>query len=83
MNAIAHTATLLAEHHWRHDAWFPWFPLIPLLLVTLWIALIVRFRRCWDHCGTRGGEQVLAERFARGEIDEREYRERRATLRGR
>ncbi|MFD8495802.1 SHOCT domain-containing protein [Amycolatopsis sp. NPDC059657] len=27
-------------------------------------------------------EQVLAERFARGEIDEQEYRSRLATLRG-
>jgi len=27
-------------------------------------------------------EQVLAERFARGEIDEGEYRQRLATLRG-
>ncbi|AZS73193.1 hypothetical protein DDE74_21545 [Streptomyces lydicus] len=37
------------------------------------------------HPGTRrapGPEQILAERYARGEIDEEEYRRRLATLRG-
>ncbi|MGW2416800.1 SHOCT domain-containing protein [Streptomyces tubercidicus] len=29
-----------------------------------------------------GAEQILAERYARGEIDEEEYRRRLATLRG-
>ncbi|MFE1175223.1 SHOCT domain-containing protein [Streptomyces sp. NPDC058773] len=29
-----------------------------------------------------GPEQILAERYARGEIDEEEYRRRLATLRG-
>jgi putative membrane protein len=29
----------------------------------------------------RGPEQILAERFARGEIDEDEYRQRREALR--
>ena len=31
--------------------------------------------------GSRGAEQVLAERFARGEIDEDDYRQRLATIR--
>lgn len=32
---------------------------------------------------SRGAEDLLAERFARGEIDETEYRARLAVLRGR
>lgn len=32
--------------------------------------------------GMQHPEQILAERFARGEIDEQEYRSRLATLRG-
>jgi putative membrane protein len=37
-----------------------------------------------EHPGPRGGpapEQILAERYARGEIDEEEYRRRLAVLR--
>ncbi|WP_235465941.1 SHOCT domain-containing protein [Streptomyces platensis] len=34
------------------------------------------------HRGGPHAEQILAERYARGEIDEEEYRRRLATLRG-
>ena len=66
-----------------HAGWFLW-PLIPLLWFTFFVFVVVfvvrpRRRRWWD--GTRSGESVLAERFARGEIDEAEYRGRRAVLR--
>ncbi|MGW3658106.1 SHOCT domain-containing protein [Streptomyces sp. NPDC005151] len=37
----------------------------------------------WHKTPPPGGpEQILAERYARGEIDEEEYRRRLATLRG-
>ncbi|MET8765696.1 SHOCT domain-containing protein [Streptomyces sp. NPDC004658] len=37
----------------------------------------------WQKAPAGGGpEQILAERYARGEIDEDEYRRRLATLRG-
>ncbi|MER6102651.1 SHOCT domain-containing protein [Streptomyces sp. NPDC001832] len=37
----------------------------------------------WQKTPPPGGpEQILAERYARGEIDEEEYRRRLATLRG-
>jgi len=63
--------------------WFLW-PLIPLFFWFLFIAFLVfvvrpRRARWWD--GRRSGESVLAERFARGEIDEAEYRARRDVLR--
>lgn len=69
---------LLAKDH--GDRWFPFFPLV---FIAIWIVLIVSFRRRW----TRGwsyrqtGESVLAERYARGEIDEAEFRNRRKVLR--
>ena len=55
------------------------------LLIT-GIVLLVRYLRS-DRPGqaptTTTPEQVLAERFARGEINETEYRDRLTTLRGR
>jgi len=77
------TTDLVASHHWDHDGgWFPWFPLVPLFFIGLWVFLIaVVFRRRWRPLPGQAGESVLAERYARGEIDEAEYRERRSVLR--
>ena len=75
------TALLLAFHDgYRHDGWFPFFP---LLFFGLWITLFLVVGRRWRHGYPHGpsGESVLAERFARGEIDEAEYRRRREVLR--
>ena len=75
-------ATIVASDHWRHDGWFPWFQLVPLFFFGLWILLFAFvFRRRWPMGGGPSGEAVLAERYARGEIDEAEYRQRRAVLR--
>ena len=73
---------LLAHNTW--DGPGPWWPLIPLF----WIAFIIvvfaflgRFgRRRW-YRGSYAGESRLAERYAAGEINEAEYRERLAVLR--
>ncbi len=66
----------------HHDRWFPWFPLVPLAFVAVWFLLFwLVFPRRWRGFPGRSGEAVLAERFARGEIDEREFRERRMVLR--
>ena len=65
----------------------PWFLLVPLFWFGLVALLFViggrrrrRFLAEWD--GPRGGgaRAVLAERFARGEIDETEYRTRLEVL---
>jgi putative membrane protein len=75
-------ATIVASDHWRHDGWFPWFPLIPLFFVGIWVFLFAFvFRRRWRMGGGPSAEDVLAERYARGEIDEQEYRQRRTVLR--
>ena len=43
--------------------------------------VFVRYRG-HSHRGSYAGESRLAERYAAGEIDEAEYRERLAVLRG-
>jgi putative membrane protein len=59
-----------------------------ILLVALAVVLIVRLTspqplppNARVAPARRSAEDVLAERFARGEIDAKEYRERRRTLR--
>ena len=73
----------LATHHWHGDGgWFPWFPLVPLFFFGLWVLLFALvLRRRGRVAPGQSGEAVLAERYARGEIDEAEYQARRAVLR--
>ncbi len=78
-------STLLAHH----DGWSggpgPWI-FIPLTFFSFWAAVIVfsvlRFRRGGCPPWARnGGQSVLADRYARGDITADEYRERRDVLR--
>ena len=48
-------------------------------LVILGVVVVVRYLAGGRH---RSTDEVLAERFARGESDEPEYRSRKAALRG-
>jgi len=72
------------------------FPIVfGVLIIGLIVTLIVTRRRRWHHAGwggpwggpwaaaqgVRSAESVLAERFARGDIDETEYRARLEVLR--
>jgi putative membrane protein len=68
----------------------PFFLLIPLfwLIVLVLVVTLVgrRMRRGWDGAGPAWGaghqaETVLSERYARGDIDEVEYRARLEVLR--
>ncbi len=73
------TAQLALDHWHDHDgAWFPFFPLV---VIAIWIVVILSFRRRWRHAPRHSGQAVLAERYARGEIDEVEYRKRQEVLR--
>ena len=74
------TGLLFATHHF-HDGGGFWFPLIPLLFLGLGVAAFVVLGRRWRAPYRQSGEAVLAERYARGEIDEGEYRARRTVLR--
>lgn len=82
MNTITTLALVAHDGDWDGPPWF-FFPFIPLI----WIAVIASIwfffgRHRWRR-GRSSGESVLAERYARGEIDESEYRHRQSVLRDR
>ena len=78
---LAHTVCTPGYHG------FFWFPLIPMFFFGFWILvlLVVRpwawRRQGWSPSGS--AEAVLAERYARGEVTEEEYRARLEVLRTR
>jgi putative membrane protein len=60
----------------------PWFLVFPLLWLAVIVGAFVVFgRRGWMHRHAGSAEEMLAERYARGEITEEEYRQRVAVLR--
>ena len=66
------------------DFWFFW-PLIPLFWIVVF-ALVLRFvvfrgRRFRGESPMDRARGILAERYARGEIDAEEYRRRNSELR--
>jgi putative membrane protein len=78
--------TMLAE--WHHHGWFLLWPLVPLF----WVLVVFTFVRLVFWRGGRGPwsayrapdpRAILAERYARGDIDHDEYRERLGHLEGR
>lgn len=75
------TDLIIAAQHWGNGG--AWFPLFPLLFLAFWIFVFFAVGRRWRHSDRRSGESVLAERYAKGEITETEYRERRDVLRKR
>ena len=73
----AMVGAVVAHEHWA----FGWiFPLVWVGLILLFWGLFWRGRRFHHHHGD-SAEQVLGERYARGEITEEEYRQRRAVIR--
>ena len=71
------TTLLASSHDWDHH----WWPLWPLLWLAVIVALVWFFRRGrWNgprsQTGAERARDILAERFARGEITGEEYRER-------
>ncbi len=80
---LSTASTILATNdHWDGPGgWWPIFPIFWLLcFLTAAFLFSLRARR---HCGygSRSGVSRLSERFAAGEIDETEYRQRLAVLR--
>jgi putative membrane protein len=74
------TTTYLAEEYerWGHHGFSPWFLVIRLVVLVLVIGTIIYFARRWRG---RGGERTLRDAYAKGEVNEAEYRERLAVLR--
>lgn len=71
----------LVAGYGAHVGGWPWFPFFPLAFLLVWVAIFLLVGRRWRHHPRRTGESVLAERYARGEIDEDEYCRRQQTLR--
>jgi putative membrane protein len=63
---------------WWPGVWIAW-------MVLFWgaVAFLVWRRRGWGRPPGSAGEAVLAERYARGEITDVEYRERLGVLKER
>lgn len=84
MNTIGTvSAPLLASagERWEHGGWWPVWPLLWLVVLGVIVWAVTRRR---DRGGPAGGDrarEILAERFARGEIGGEEYRERLDALR--
>ena len=80
MNLYA--STVLADHYddFHHAGWFPWpiFLIIPLIFWATFVFFAVTGRRRFRG---RTGESTLRDTYAKGEIDETEYRTRLAVLR--
>ena len=84
MSAAA--AGVAARAPWYDGGFSPWFLLVPLFWILVIGLFIFVARRTWRNnhrwAARQGGEGVLRERYARGEIDENEYRQRLEVLRG-
>lgn len=72
---------------WVRDdvAWWGWlvmgFGMLAFWAVVAWVVVtLVRGRTPSSDVPASSARQILAERFARGEIDEDEYRSRLTTL---
>lgn len=76
--------------YWDHGFGTHWFGAVVMIVtaVLFWgglAAVVVVLLRRFSHEGnttTSDAERILDERFARGEIDEEELKQRRAALHG-
>jgi putative membrane protein len=86
MAAVQLPAGVAVHAPWYDGGFSPWFLLFPLFWILVIGLIIFIARRTWrtNHrwAARQGGEGVLRERYARGEIDETEYRQRLQVLRG-
>jgi len=75
---------ILRPDHWDGPgAWWPVFPILWFLVIAgIVTTFVLVSRRNRAMAGPRAGEAKLAERYATGEIDEPEYRERLTVLKG-
>ena len=54
----------------------PWFLVFPLGWIGLIVGAILLFRGRSDRWRPHSAEEILAERYAKGEVSAEEYRER-------
>jgi putative membrane protein len=77
VDAFLQIAPLVADSHWDHGG-FWWLPVALLWVVVLGAAIwfVVRAVRSRERSGIERARDILAERYARGEVSGEEYRER-------
>ena len=68
---------------WCNGFWgFPWFGIVFLVVLFFWI---LPGRRNWNRWNKNGyqnsAEDILAEKYAKGELTEKEYKEKLEVLR--
>ncbi|MDR6437108.1 putative membrane protein [Paenarthrobacter nicotinovorans] len=85
-STLAQVPAAVAMHGpWGDGVAWPFFLLFPLFWILVIGLFIFLARRTWrrNHhwAATQGAEGVLRERYARGEIDETEFRQRLEVLR--
>jgi putative membrane protein len=82
MNSLTHTATLVAGSDWDHDG-FWWLPVLLLWATVLGVGIwfVVRTVRARERTANERASDILAERYARGELSGEEYRGRLEELR--
>jgi putative membrane protein len=76
------TTLFASTNDWDHS----WWPIWPLLWLVVIVTVVWLFKRKWwtaarPVSGAERARDILAERFARGEITSDEYRERLEQLR--
>ena len=68
---------------WSDWGWQAWLAMSVMMLVVwaaiVWAIIAIARSASGKH---RGSDEILAERFARGDIDEAEYQRRRELIRG-
>lgn len=77
MNTLNLLAGTAGDGH--HGWWVAW-PLLWVAVVVGLVWLFTRGRRPGERSGADRARDILAERFARGELSVEEYRERLAQL---
>jgi len=80
MTVMVAGEVLANSAEWGPGGWWPIFPIFWLLVLAGVVFFLVRGRGRWRR--GQSAEDVLAERYARGEIAEDEYRERLGVLKG-
>lgn len=68
---------------WCNGFWgFPWFGIVFLIIVLFWILPGRRHWHDWDRRRYRdSAEEILSEKYAKGELTEKEYKEKLDVLR--
>lgn len=83
MTAVYDYATLLAHANgdWHPGPWGPLMLLLWAAVIGAVVWFVVRRARPHERGGTERASDILAERYARGELSAEEYRERLEQLR--